>query len=1545
VATLNELQVRFREQIAAVDAARTETLRIETDLVGAKTSDPGGVAALERALVEAEARRTVAEQGALSARIDLLGLRELADDPVVGLDGAFPIVLLPVRIETRFVGDAGQRALLVRVYPDDLHVDAHEPELTLNEFDAARRYWDRVWHAGGNRDTERAAFVELARTLEPRRAAWVAHVTAPDLTTRPATPTPDDQPLATPPVLAAVALSPSTMNRPAHATVLPDRWIVLGYRGGAEVARGVGRIVPDTVQLGLSPDAGPPVAGQPLEPGLRWLVDFDEAERIGMGIRIPVADQRGFDRLLVLGVRTSLDPTASATRLTALLDAHRYSDGLAFIPPGTPTNNTDSARSRWDALPNAEELFELQQELPGGATSNAVVAASALGIDAATFHGSEHAADADQADARDMRIALWPATLGYFLETMLAPRVTDADVEAAREQFVNHVRGLGPLPAVRIGSQPYGLLPTTAISRWRPDAGDSTSQLRIVGLLRQTAPEWLARTRTSAPSGVPRVGRPGSQPDEEMLVIFGREALSLGYRVRPLRGPAFAESASPYLGSPDPVRAELVQAAFAVADAADLQVRVRGIQFDPRARRIQRPLVQHAPLSETDPVPAASSTVPNYLRWLSDRRERTQEYPGADRDTILYALARHSARLADADAVVRFDVQENVAARKTALEPELVDPSTIGAVSPTLGRVLAQPVSTASGGSIVSTKTAGEYLATTSRAEVAGLRMPHLLDAFDRSFFVRLALRRLSGRPSALIDRLAREVLDTCSHRLDAWITSYATRRLDRMRAANPTGLHIGGYAWVEDLRPKPPLTPVATPPRGERGPLFEDPANAGFIHAPSLGHAAAAAVLRSGHLSHARAGEPDGPLSIDLSSERVRIARWLIDGVRQGQPLGALLGYRFERGLHDRSGPGLELDRFIRRFRALAPLVAGRREPVQATVGAVEAVAAANVVDGLALLRRVTENPASIRPVLQAEPAATAAERQAIEAELAALGDAIDAIADVLLAEATYQLVDGSPTRAAATVDALGSGLGEPPELEIATTPRQGWAYTNRIVTLVGPSTAPADGWQGSANRPRRIAEPRLDRWAGTLLGPARRIRAAALLTPPAGGQTRVRELDLAATGLCALDLVYDTQVGTTSAVEQWVLDRIARSPGAGIRPGTTLQILRAGDEKWPGATWPEDVTPLEDALELAAALRQVLVQARPVTGGELMHAGATIATTVDAAEAAARATATIAAFSAAATAFRSAVTADGGTPTREAVATIRTTLGALAGFGVAAGQEAARSVTGPQVDDPTGDGRAVLDSAVIAENELVAMEARLTLAGPEPVSRVRAVFGERFAMAPLFAAPDPDALGDALTAATQPAFLDGDPGAPLAWLLRIGRVRESVGRFTLGLVYAVPSSRGHRVHVAQLPAADHWVALPLGQREPPAAATSVVIHSTEAIDVHDKLAGLVVDEWVDVIPARTITTGLTFNFDEPGARAPHAILVAVPPAPVERWSLDTLAAVIRETADLARIRMVGPEETPWFGRIVPALYFADNRSGDTLHVDFHELVRSPAI
>ena len=1521
---LDQLRERLAELDAEVEEARAEILGIRAELQG--VTGPAAVA-LRTRLAAARTRLRVTQARAERTRAELLALTEIENDPLAGVGPEHPIALLPVRIETRFAG----RELLVRVYPDRLHVDDHEPELIPEELDAALRYWERVWRAGaGATDAERAAFVELARAVGPERAVWVARATAPDPATRPPAPTPDGTPLAAPPTLAAAAVSPEATTRPAQATLLPDRWVAIGLRGGREVARATGKAVPDRLQVGPSPGAAPPAAGALLEEGLRWLVEFDLAEGAGMGIRLPLPDDGGLDRLLVLGVRPSLDPATTAARLHGLLEAHRYSDGLAFVAPGTPTNNTDGARAGWSALPDAEELYALEQTPAEGAGSNAATTAAALGLPAPALGRVEHAAAADAVHARRLATALWPATLGYFLETMLHPRFGDATIAVVREHFVDHVRGLGPLPALRVGNQPYGLLPVTSLRRWTPGADDDAGRMSaLAGELRRLAPEWLARTRAAAPEGVPRVGRPGSAPDAELLAILGRDALSLGYRVRSVRGPRFVSTARPFHPvALDPAGAQLASAAFdLVDDAADAGVRLRGAEFDPRRVRLRRPLVQHAPLSETDPVPPGGAGVPNYLRWLARRGDRSGSFPGADARTLLFALLRHSAALADADAAVRVSAPASVVARKAALEPELVDPA--GGTTGTLRRLLSEPLAAVSGGAIGSQQPVGDFLATATRPQVQALGLRHVLDAFDRTNLVRSAIGGLAGVPSAALDRLARASLDVCSHRLDAWITSLATRRLAQLRAVAPAGVHAGGYAWVEDLRRKPAPVPVADPPPGEAGPLFEDPANAGFVHGPSLAHAAAGAVLRSGHLSHSQAGQPDGPLAIDLSSDRVRTALSLLDGVRQGQPIGALLGYRFERGLHERSGGGIELDRFIRRLRALEPLVAGKREEVGATVQEVEAVAATNVVDGLALWRRFDAGEAGVLAVLGAD--ASDRERAAVRDELVALGEAIDAIGDVLLAESTFQLVDGSTPRAAATLDSLGSGFAAPPELEVAATPRPGYAHTYRVLSVVDGSVAPAAGWERGADRPRRLAEPRLERWAAARLGPASGIRAAVRIRAE-GADPQIRDVDLSSTDLCALDLVFESS-GTAGAgaVEAWLADAVAATTAVA---GAAVELVPRDDPDWPGATWPAGVLVLDDALALAAALADVLASARPAGGSDLLPAGGGAQPAFDAAELAGRAERAVRAFTAAAERLQAALDAGGQAPASGDVAAVRAALAALAGFGVAAAHAAALTRSGPQVDEPQAAG------ALLTAAQLVAAQAT-TLAqglGANPLDDLRALFGERFMVAPLFEAPDRAGLDAALSAGAQAGFLDGDRAAPLAWLQRAGRVREPAGHLALTLAYDDEAAPHNALAVAQLPLAARWVALPFEDGEPPAAATSLVFCGGVPAG---PLAGLLVDEWVEVVPARRVTTGVGFHFDEPGARAPQALLLAVHPQPGAPWSLDVLADVVSETADLARMRAVGPEEVPWVGRLAPALYFADNRLDDTLHVDFEPLVK----
>src|SRR5258708_8213513 len=189
-------------------------------------------------------------------------------------------------------------------------------------------------------------------------------------------------------------------------------------------------------------------------------------------------------------------------------------------------------------------------------------------------------------------------------------------------------------------------------------------------------------------------------------------------------------------------------------------------------------------------------------------------------------------------------------------------------------------------------------------------------DAAQELIARRDALTALAGAGTAKLERCLTEHLDACSYRLDAWQTGIFCLRLREQRSVagsdkrdqRKKGIFLGAYGWLENVRPAPRQTvPLDTVPErlrpADQAPLYEYAENEGFVHTPSLNHASAAAVLRSGYVSHADQNNPD-VMALNLSSQRVRSALSVLDGMRNGQTLDALLGYQFERGLHDRASP-----------------------------------------------------------------------------------------------------------------------------------------------------------------------------------------------------------------------------------------------------------------------------------------------------------------------------------------------------------------------------------------------------------------------------------------------------------------------------------------------------------------------------------------------------------------------------------------------------------------------------------------------------------------
>src|SRR5262249_23548430 len=91
-----------------------------------------------------------------------------------------PLALFPVRLETRsFHQPFGGSELRVRVYPDKIHLDSHETELTPSEREWGEHYWTQVFQAGDNTEAHATAWSQLADRFGAPRAAWIVRITRP----------------------------------------------------------------------------------------------------------------------------------------------------------------------------------------------------------------------------------------------------------------------------------------------------------------------------------------------------------------------------------------------------------------------------------------------------------------------------------------------------------------------------------------------------------------------------------------------------------------------------------------------------------------------------------------------------------------------------------------------------------------------------------------------------------------------------------------------------------------------------------------------------------------------------------------------------------------------------------------------------------------------------------------------------------------------------------------------------------------------------------------------------------------------------------------------------------------------------------------------------------------------------------------------------------------------------------------------------------------------------------------------------------------------
>ena len=704
-------------------------------------------------------------------------------------------VLLPLRIETRFRdGD-----LHVRVVPDEPWFARDDPRISDGELAALTRYVESA-NLAARPDDVQIAWRDLAGQVGGARAVYLHRkfvITGPD---------------GTPTVRAPEPAERRTEPALPRIEGFPEELIVwIARPGGAPEP--VLTLTVDRSRL-LADFADPDLDGD-----RRWWEDWDEA--VAVGVAGVVQATRLLEQIDVLYV-TGLGDGNPAGLFESLAAEGR----LGLLQPGTPTNSVDGSRAASLARDPAT-WWRILGGQPGAGDTDV---SAALTGDAQRLGAMPGGDVAHRAKASALVTTLWPALWGF-----AAGHVWDVARGAepaawAREALFPE----GAFPTLRVGSQPYALLPTTSWLRWTADPDDPTLEGPLV--------RGLIELRAGHAERAKARGTVVDQSVDSLLDLIGDTPTSSRFRYRtawPLELWWLAAAAS---GLPHTWRtfAAAWGQTHPLAGRLGLD-HVRRYGARGRGRLVSIPLVL--------PPGVEGTALPDLLRRLADAARRSPStfanttqlenaVLGGPADSLLLRLVIRSLQLLIAD----------IGRERAGVDT--FDPEPVSRADRQRGRLQ-------------------ELILSVGDVDEA-----NPTEAVDRLLAATRAIGEIADLGVEELDRMLRAAVDTSTHRIDPWFVGVAQRRLDALQQAGATR-RLGAYGWVDGLLPGAP-----------------GPTSAGLVPAPSSGQVLAAAVLRDRAVSDAASGRWD----LDITSRRARVAERIAEQVRIGAHLSEALGREVER-------------------------------------------------------------------------------------------------------------------------------------------------------------------------------------------------------------------------------------------------------------------------------------------------------------------------------------------------------------------------------------------------------------------------------------------------------------------------------------------------------------------------------------------------------------------------------------------------------------------------------------------------------------------------
>ena len=1576
------------------------------------------------------------------------------------LDEITPILLMPLRIETRFA--SGGTELWVRIFPDEIAIHNHEDGLTESEIKGGEFYWKSLgnyWSKYYKNNLEqfkvekKKNWSQIVNHFGANRAKWIIRQTKPNLLNKE-----DD--------FYAVVLNnnfSSNVGLPknqawteaASCRVMPDYLKLQLYIGDANVYEMEGNPIPNSLALG--PDPKDKTKTPALNPELdwtgtsiEWLQNFDKAVAVGMGFKVPLnkktipgyVDTVGFTRLMVLGIRTESSHHTDAAEigknaLDKLFENHLYgAKGMAIISQGTPTNNTEETRSGLtEQTVFSEELYqqEFVDQNPFSGTSDddktdGQRLVEALAIDRDIFRTVENVHNTDAQEAVAMNKALYPATLGFYLENLLhplflEPLFSEGNLQELNDFFCSKVTGRGPLPTFRIGAQPYGVLPTSDFKNWNwiPDEKFAVLYQNLILLLKELDSDFQTFSKDVAALGKEDPSKKPHEVLDKILSLYPNSEVFLqrvGYSENFLRNYLGQLNGSTYR---NPLIIDLLNkiianinsmpSAHSLMQTLGLRInsvlnsssegvlQLSKIIFEQSVTTLDRSrLVDLLPASETSTLTLPEwMTSPdwkqrrlNYIQWLQTsyitnggiywNYFHKMSGSGTGTDTtlpttfeeeitppLLYLLLKHSFLLQlykSAFQLLRSNLPPDVTlfsknkpqdanfiAGKEFfnLFNEDITPFDLLQIN---NKGISSPLNKLS--FLNNDQTLSQYL-------VAKGNRPEI-----NNFIT--SLEKLGELTTSRLERIFVEHLDCLTYRLDAWQTGLFYQKLEANRGNGADKIYLGAFGWLENIKPKlsqayKDITTLPAELKPSNGrPIIEADDIGGYIQAPSIAQAKAAALLRNGYLNY---HDPDNAtlMAIDLSSERVRKALNLFEGVQKGQHIEVLLGYRFERSLHDNM-----LDQYIPAFRKAFPFNAktisnpdGTDNPKSPEDNIGKDISTVfKLLDGKALVDE-RENPTILNNI----SGLTEADKQKISASIDDLVDCTDAMKDLLVGESIYQLTQGNMDRAGAILQSIAE-LKPPPVFEFVNTPRTSeHLLTNRASILFNGSLNPVNPWPGIPMTPRANFEPGLNEWLGKIIGPPVNIDCTVWHTNP--GKTASKEVSVSLENLLLqpIDIIYiisekleseESELSLrikycyrqlySTDFEDGAFINIAYSKSSDTKLSlseifpllsrlkgiiTNAKTLNAEDfdlQQYPGKVNPKNfnftkvkrdfidignITERKEALKLE--LRMVLDD------------------------------------------LSSNISAGNSNLTESNL--IR-----FANLGIpssiphsvyANGSKNYFSDLQTQAQNIFIQGKIIFTE--LEKGQISFDDKDINTVLKQWTEKIQLLFGKSFKVLPRFHfksqdGDDIDRLELISTAAEKESnifnFIIGSPPVTSResviqhWINGVSRTRTKIENFEwVRTLYNAFQNAELELNILQLPyqEEDSWMGIEFPENvKLGKAKLSMLVHYQDIVqaDWTGDFCGLLLDEWVEEIPGKEETTAITFQYDQPNSQPPQALLLAISPEDGGKWSWEKLLGILNDTLNRAKKRGVDTSQiasTDW-ASVLPAVIseFSSTRANVSL-------------